>query len=760
MLTRRACLQAAVAPLLSRAVGKADQDDDLTRHVNLTIGTGGHGHTFPGACVPFGAVQLSPDTNTHGWDWCSGYHDTNRSLLGFSHTHLSGTGIGDLLDVLVVPRTGPVRLQPGRPEDPNSGYRSRFSHSDEQARPGYYSVRLRDAGIFAELSATERVGIHRYTFPRSESAHFVIDLAHGYAGRDQAPTRIASADLRVLDGQTLGGGRRVEEWAKGRHLYFAMRFSRPFRQVTLYSNDQAAGEAKQVHGTALKAVVQYGTADGEAVLIKTGISGVSVEGALKNLDAEVPDFDFASVTRKAQAAWQEQLSKIRISTENATWKTIFYSSLYHTMVAPTLFDDVDGRYRGMDGQVHQLPRGAHNYSTFSLWDTYRALHPLYTLMHPERVPDLVNCLIRMGQESPEGAPVWPLQGVETNCMSGYHSAPVIAEAIVKGLPGIDVQGAWAVLSKRANRDDFRGLNLYRKLGFIPSDQIEEAASRTLEYAYDDWAVAAVAQAAGKADDAAKLKARSYNYRNLFDKQGQFMRPRLANGAWAEPFDPKALGHSKRWNDFTECNAWQATFLVQHDVPAYVRWFGGKAAYVKKLDDLFEQSSTLPPGSPPDIAGLVGQYAHGNEPSHHIAYLYVFGGAAYKTQERVRFLLEKWYQDAPDGIAGNEDCGQMSAWYVLSALGFYPVDPVSGNYVLGSPLFESATLRLGGGRELRLSVKRRGTEDVYIQSVAMNGKTQDRAWFSHRSILGGGEMQFEMGTQPNKRFGTDSESMPV
>lgn len=758
MLTRRACLRHALAlpivPTLARAAG-----EDLTRYVNVAIGTGGHGHTFPGACVPFGAVQFSPDTGNHGWDWCSGYHASDRSLVGFSHTHLSGTGIGDLLDVLVVPRTGPIRLQAGSKEQRANTYRSRFSHADEEARPGYYSVLLRDTGIRAELTATDRTGLGRFTFPQSDSAHFLVDLAHGYAGDPSGICRVAGAELRVVDETTIVGSRRVEEWAKGRQIFFAMKFSRPFRRAILYAEDQATG-AQSSQGKHLKAVLEYPTQSAEAILTKTGISGVSIDGALRNLSSEMHGFDFDAVRARAAARWQRELSKIRIETENESWKRIFYSSLYHTMVAPTLFDDVDGQYRGMDGRIHRLDGGAHNYSTFSLWDTYRALHPLYTLTQSERVPDLVNCLIRMAEESPQGAPVWPLQGVETGCMSGYHSAPVIAEALKKQFAGIDAKRAYAAMRPRAMTDDYRGLGLYRKTGFIPADLVDEAASRTLEYAYDDWAVASIAESAGQVNEAKMLRERSRNYRNLFDKNTKFMRPRLANGQWAEPFDPRALGHGSKWHDFTECNSWQATFLVQHTVPEYIRDFGDAENFVRKLDELFDQSSTLPPDSPPDIAGLVGQYAHGNEPSHHIAYLYSYAGAAHKTQLRVRTLLERWYRDDADGIAGNEDCGQMSAWYVLSALGFYPVDPVSGNYVFGSPLFTQAAVELGEGRQLALEARRQKSSDQFIQRVEFNGEPYTRSWFSRKDIQRGGSFVFVMGSEPNPQFGSDPGSRPA
>lgn len=737
--------------------GSTHEGDDLTKFVNIAIGTGGHGHTYPGATVPFGMVQLSPDTYNDGWDWCSGYHYSDNSIMGFSHTHLSGTGVGEMLDFLLMPGTRDAKLVPGTRERPEEGYRSRFSHADEIAEPGYYSVVLRDDDIRAELSATERAGIHRYTFPLGKNSHFILDLAHCYG---ISPGGVLWSELEVKDNDTIVGGRGVARWADGRQIYFAMKFSRPFKDFQIFSEDKGLGRV--VHGakgTNLKCIIEYQTASGDVIYVKTGISGVSAEGALKNLEAEIPDWDFDRVRRAAKESWQRQLSRVRIQTSNQKHREIFYTALYHLMVAPTVFDDVDGHYRGMDGQVHEVPKGLHNYSTFSLWDTFRAAHPLYTIAQSDRVPDFVNCLIRMADESPKGMPVWPLQAIETGAMTGYHSAAVIAEAAVKKFPGVELAKVYGPMKKRAMVDDYRGLGLYRKFNYIPADKEEESASKTLEYAYDDWAVSHVAQLLGAADDAKLLLRRSRNYRNLFDKKTQFIRARLENGEWAEPFDPRGMGHSKQWRDYTEANSWETTFGVQHDVAGLIELFGGREAFLAKLDELFNQSSELPPDAPPDIAGLVGQYAHGNEPCHHIAYLYSYAGAPYKTQARVRQLLETMYRNQPDGLAGNEDCGQMSAWYVISSLGFYAVDPVSGNYVFGSPLYDRAEVDLGQGRKLVIQAKRTSPEDKYIQTVEFNGKPYSKVWFRHADIVNGATIVFTMGPEPNKRFGADEGSFP-
>jgi len=729
--------------------------EDLTRFVKIAIGTGGHGHTYPGATVPFGMVQLSPDTHNEGWDWCSGYHYSDSSIMGFSHTHLSGTGASDMLDFLLMPGTGPAKTTPGSRQNPGEGYRSRFSHDEELAEPGYYSVMLRDYGIRAELSATEHAGIHRYTFPKSDSSHFILDLVHAFGN---AP--VLSANLKIAAPDTITGGRKVKGWAPGREIYFAMQFSKPFVSSEIVSEEKRLDSSvREAQGTSLKCLVHFQTTEGEVILVKTGLSGVSAEGAKKNLEAEIPDWDFDRVRRSAHTAWSKNLSRIRITTSNARHKKIFYTGLYHMMLAPTLFDDVDGQYRGMDSQIHHLPLGLHNYSTFSLWDTFRATHPMHTLCLRDRVPDFVNCLIRMAQQSPDGVPVWPLQAKETGCMTGYHSSSVVAEALTKGFAGIDFNNAYPAFKKRAMQDDYRGLGYYRKLGYIPCEKEEESVSKTMEYAYDDWAVAHIAKAIGEEEDAKHLIERCRNYQNLFDSATGFMRPRWENGQWTAPFDPTEMGHSKKWRDYTESDPWETTFTVQHDPAGLIKLLGGPQAFTEKLDALFTTSSQLPPDAPPDIAGMVGQYAHGNEPCHHMAYLYCYAGAAHKTQDRVRKLLDLEYDDQPDGLAGNEDCGQMSAWYLISSLGFYAVDPVSGNYVFGTPLFERAEVQLEAEKTLVVEAKRNSPSDQYIQSVLFNGKPYTKLWFRHADVASGATIVFTLGSMPNEQFGSGEDATP-
>jgi predicted alpha-1,2-mannosidase len=738
----------------------------LTQWVDVFLGTGGHGHTFPGATVPFGIVQLSPDTGTSGWDHCSGYYRDDRSILGFSHTHLSGTGVGDMMDVLLMPARGTVHTTPGDADVPGSGYRASFSHDDETAEPGYYSVLLKDLGIKAELTATTRVGMHRYQFPADKSNHFVIDLAHGFIDTpDDLPTKtgsskVLSSELHLVGDNTVTGGRRCGQWADGRLIYFAMQFSKPFAGSAIVAEGTPLeADTHDAQGKSIQCVLRYPLEQAGTILVKVGISAVSIEGAMRNLEAEIPGWDFEAVRSAARSAWESELARITIETANTGYRKTFYTAMYHALLAPTTFCDVDGQYRGMDLKVHTLPEGGQNYTTYSLWDTYRALHPMYTLVQRDRVPEMVNSLIRMAEQSPQGVPVWPLQGVETGCMIGYHSAAVIAEAHAKGISGVDYAHAYELWRQRAFVDDYRGLPAYRDSGFVPCDKEPEAVSKTLEYAYDDWAMAHLAGAAGQGGDQKLLRARSRNYKNVFDRSVGFMRGRLQDGSWSGPFDPRGMGHSKQWADFTESNSWEATFLNQHDVKEYMTLFGGEEEFVRKLDHLFNQSSDLPPDAPPDISGMVGQYSQGNEPDHHVAYLYAYAGVPYKTQSRVRSLMTEMYSDAPDGLSGNEDCGQMSAWYIMSALGIYAVDPVSGNYVFGSPLFDTATLDLGNGRKLTIRAPGNGEGSPYMQAVEWNGMPYFKSWIRHQDLMAGGTLVFHMGDRPNKAFGSPPKDRP-
>jgi predicted alpha-1,2-mannosidase len=727
----------------------------VSRYVNPSVGTGGHGHTFYGATVPFGMVQVGPDTMNAGWDHCSGYHNSDESLMGFSHTHLSGTGDGDMLDFLLVPGVGPVRLDPSSLDTPERGYRSRFTHSKEKAVPGYYSVFLRDPEVGVELTATERAALHRYTFPAgADRPHVLLDLLHAYLRRENKGDIVAQASVTAIGSDTLIGARTVNCWIQGRQIYFVARFSTPWSKLTLYSGDQPIN-GSSAEGKALKAGIKFANLN-KPLLIKVAISSVSVEHALANLQAEIPTWDFEGVRERAAKQWERELSRITIEGSERD-KSLFYTSLYHCLIAPTIFSEADGTYYGMDGKFHKLKPGDENFSSYSLWDTYRALHPLFTLIQPERTVQMVNGLIRMANESPSGPPIWPLQGKETFAMTGWHSISVVAEAVAKQFPGIRVHDFLEPIRKIAFSGDYRGHDMYRGLGYIPCDKARESIGNGLDFVYNDWAMARIFAAASDNETAARLLDRAHNYKNFFDRETGFMRPRLADGSWALPFAPNEIGHSSRWRDYTESNPWQATFAVQHDPEGLARLMGGRCKLEAKLDGIFSADPTLPPDAPIDIAGLVGQYAHGNEPSHHIPFLYVYAGAPWKTQERVRFLLEKMYDDQPDGLAGNEDCGQMSAWFVMSAMGLYAVDPVSAVYVLTSPLVRKARVKLAAGRTLEIAVE--SGVGPYIQSVTWNGKLLDRLWISHKELSEGGRLAYRLGTQPNKKLGADAKSLP-
>lgn len=735
---------------------------------DLFIGTGGHGHTFPGPSLPFGMAQLGPDTDNARWDACSGYHRTDGSIMGFSHTHLSGTGIGDMLDVLVVPiarkgRDAPLQLTPGALDNPDGGYRQRFS--DEHAEPGYYRVRL-ESGVRAELTVTERTGLHRYQFP-SGPGHILIDFAHMIRDKSDKGPLIEDASLALGADGELTGSRTVNRWAKGRRIHFAMRLSRRPDRVRFFGDGDkpAVAGATSVTGESLKVALFFDDAGAAPILIKTGLSGVDVAGARAALTAEAAGWDFDAARDAARRSWARELDRVRVKGGTAAQRTIMASALYHCFLAPTLFTDRDGRYMGMDRQVRRAPPGEPAFSTYSLWDTYRALHPVLTLVQPERAAMFTRDLIRQTRESSYGPPVWTLQGVETGTMIGWHSVSVLAEAKAKGIAA-DYAAAWPNVRRRAFDRDFKdsdaslGRGHYMDRGYVPADKVWESVSRTQEYAYDDWAMAVLADAAGARDDAARLRERSRSYRNVIDPSVGFARPKFANGTWWTPYDPIQIGHMPKpwWRDYTEANGWQATFLNQHDVYGLIDLFGGDAVFERKLDAFFNGPSTLPANAPPDISGLVGQYAHGNEPDQHAAYLYAYCGTPWKTQAMVRRLCTEMYRADPDGVIGNDDCGQMSAWFVLSALGFYPVDPVSALYVFGSPLFDEAEVEVGVGRTLRVRASGNGPDSPYVQAVRWNGRPWTHNWIGHADLVKGGELVFDMGSRPS-RFGSAPGDRP-
>ncbi|MBG8555443.1 GH92 family glycosyl hydrolase [Hymenobacter guriensis] len=736
-------------PASSRKTARNSPEASLTRYVDPYIGTDFHGHVFLGANVPFGAVQLGPVNITEGWDWCSGYHYSDSTIVGFAHTHLSGTGIGDLGDVTVMPTTGPVRVTEGRVKHPEQGLVSLFSHQEEQARPGYYAVRLQRYNIKAELTATERVGFHQYTFPKSDASHLIFDLQQGI-GWDLA----TDTHMEQLNDSTLVGYRHSRGWAADQRLWFAAVFSKPIRGFSSVQVLDTLGNTRPAAtGNRIKGVVTFATQAGEKVQLKVGISPVSTAGALANIQAEIPHWNFERVVAQADAAWNRELQKVRVQADEVRLKT-FYTALYHTMIAPSVFNDHNGDYRGTDKQVHKNP-GFTNLTTFSLWDTYRAAHPLFTLLQPERVNDMVSSMLAIYQQQGK-LPVWHLMGNETNCMVGYSAVPVVADAYLKGFKGFDAALAYEAVKATAMRDEF-GLKVVKEQGFIPADSEVESVSKGLEYAIDDWCIAQMARKMGNADDYAYFSKRAKNYANYFDKRVGFMRGRLAQNKWRVPFNPFTSVHEK--SDFTEGNAWQYTWLVPQDVEGLISLLGGEKRFSQKLDSLFLAKGSMGKEASPDISGLIGMYAHGNEPGHHITYLYSYVGQPWKTADKVRFITENFYTTRPDGIIGNEDVGQMSAWHVFSTLGFYPLNPANGTYVFGSPAIRQATLQLAAGKTLTIEAKNNSSANKYIQAVTLNGRAYTKSYITHQELLKGGTLSFEMGPKPSKTWGVAQADRP-
>ncbi|MCI4568153.1 GH92 family glycosyl hydrolase [Lysobacter sp. CFH 32150] len=749
----------------------AQSADSVYAAVDPFIGTGGEGHTFPGAVVPFGMIQLSPDTQIkprkEAYGWAAGYRYDDSSIVGFSHTHFSGTGHSDLGDVLLMPIAGEVKLERGDAKQSGSGYTSRFSHDGEVAEPGYYAVTLDDYAIRAELTASERVGVHRYTFPKGKAAHVLVDLRtsmYDYAGKVQW------SRLRLRADGTVTGFRETRGWAPGRQLYFAMRFSRApsghqfhdTEQDVVYKGfpppaEKTPSQRAQIEGRQLVGAFDFADAPGAQLLVKVSISPVSEDNAIANLDAEVPAWDFDGVRKQARAAWTQALSAIDVDAPEPMRKS-FYTALYHTLMGPSLFMDSDGRYRGPDNAVHQA-KGFRNHSTFSLWDTYRALHPLLTLVQPaQRSNDFVNSLLAARRESPYGVlPVWSFHGLETWCMIGYHAVPVIADAYMKGIRGYDANEALDAMVASASYGPYDGIAQYMELGYVPIDEEGEAASKTLEYAFDDWTIARTAEAMGRNDIAAQFEKRAANWTHAFDPATGFMRARKRDGGFREPFDPTVSGYG---SDYTEGNAWQYSWYVPQDVAGLSAALGGDDKLVAKLDQVFD--AKVDPKTfehMEDITGLIGWYAHGNEPSHHVAYLYAYAGQPWRTQERLKQIMDSQYAPRPDGLAGNDDLGQMSAWFVFTALGFYPVAPGSNEYVIGRPFLPRATLNLPNGKRFSVVAENMDDAHPYAGGVTLNGKPLERSYLRHDEIMAGGELRFVMQATPDKQWATAAGQRP-
>ena len=738
------------------------------QYVNPLIGTQKMGHTYPGATVPFGSVQLSPDTdeqphniggkyNPDAYRYCAGYQYDDKTIVGFSHTHFSGTGHSDLGDFLIMPTVGELQLEPGTKDDPSSGFRSAFSHDTETAEPAYYKVLLDDDNILAEMTATTRVGMHQYTFPATDKAHIILDLMHGIYNYDD---KNVWTFVRVEGDRRIVGYRQTNGWARTRTVYFAMEFSKPFKNYGFknFAKEDYKGfwrkfdqtkNFPEAAGKQLRAYFDFDTKANEKVLVKFSLSPVSTDGAVANMTAEIPDWDFERVKRQGQADWDRELGKVSATMLNEGEMTNFYTALYHTFLSPTVYMDVDGQYKGLDQNVHKA-NGFTNYTTFSLWDTYRALHPFFNIIQPKRNRDMINSMLAHHDQSVHKMlPVWSHYANENWCMIGYHSVSVIADAIVKGnAEGVDGNRALQAMAQTARTKYYDGLEYYIDLGYVPEDKNSSSVSKTLEYAYDDWAIAQTAKKLGNAEIYDEFIKRSENWRNVYDASSGFMRPKMSDGKFRANFDPLKT-HDQ---GFIEGNAWNYSLYVPHQPAEMIEMMGGKDKFSAHLDELFTMH--LPDeffAETEDITreGIIGNYVHGNEPAHHAAYLYNWTNDPWKTQERVRMIMKNQYHPTPDGLGGNDDCGQMSAWYLFTALGFYPVAPGSDEYSLGSPSVKKAVLNLENGKTFSIEAIDQSDKNVYVNRVLLNGKPLTRRILKHSDVIKGGKLVFYMSDKPIK-----------
>lgn len=744
----------------------AQNSENYIQYVNPLIGTQKMGHTFPGATVPFGAVQLSPDTdqqphniggkyNKDAYKYCAGYQYDDREIVGFSHTHFSGTGHSDLGDFLIMPTLGELQLEPGTKGNPNSGFRSAFSHANETAEPNYYKVLLEDHGILAEMTTTTRVGMHQYTFPASDNAHIILDLMHGIYNYDD---KNVWTFVRVESDRRIVGYRQTNGWARTRTVYFAMEFSKPFKNYGFknYEKQDYKGfwrkfdqtkNFPEAAGKQIRAYFDFQTAKDEKIQVKFALSPVSTEGALNNLKTETPDWDFEKVKRAGQADWNRELGKVAVTADTRGDMVNFYTALYHTFLSPTVYMDADGKYKGLDQNVHTA-KGFTNYTTFSLWDTYRALHPWFNIVQPRRNREMVNSMLaHYDQSVHKMLPVWSHYANENWCMIGYHSVSVVSDAIVKGnVEGIDSNRALDAMVQTAHTKYYDGLEYYMKLGYVPDDKNSSSVSKTLEYAYDDWAIAQAAKKLNRKSIADEFSKRAANWKNVYDASVGFMRPKMSDGKFREKFDALQT-HDQ---GFIEGNAWNYSLYVPHQPDEMIAMMGGRQKFVKYLDELFTMN--LPDeffAETEDITreGIIGGYVHGNEPAHHAAYLYNWTDAPHKTQERVRMILKHQYKPTPDGLGGNDDCGQMSAWFLFSSLGFYPVAPGNDQYSLGSPAIKTAVLKLENGKTLSIEAQNQSDKNVYVQKVTVNGRELNRTYITHAEIMNGGKIVFLMSDKP-------------
>lgn len=714
---------------------KGQEMEDLTQFVDPRIGTGGHGHVFYGANVPYGFIQLGPTSIPQSWDWVSGYHVSDSTVIGFPHTHLSGTGIGDLHDINVMPVVGEVTYSRGDASSYKTGLWSYSNRSKEVVTPGYYRTHLSRYNVDVELTATKRVGFHKYTFLGNESPAIVFDMVNGGCW-----DKTTEAVIRVVNDSTVSGYRYSKGWADDQRVFFRAEFSRKFDNVEFIVNDSVK-EGDMAKGAQLFARVNFAAGNQEPVYMKVALSPTSEEGAQLNMQTELSGWDFEKTIADAKAAWNKELNKVKVYTTDEASKKIFYTSLYHTLFAPSEFCDVNGDYYGADKQMHK-GEGFVNYTTFSLWDTYRAAQPLMTILHPEKMSDVINTMLHIHQQQGK-LPVWHLMGCETNCMVGNPGVPVVADAILKDIKGFDTELAFKALKESSMLPE-RGMEHRIEYGFIPADKMTEAIAYDMEYAIADWAVAQAAQKLGKQEDYEYFLKRSKSYKNYFDASTGFMRGKMLDGSWRTPFSPYASSH--RDDDYCEGNAWQYTWLVPHDVEGLVECFGSKEAFVNKLDSLFLANGDMGEASSPDISGLIGQYAHGNEPSHHTVYLYTLVGQPWKTADRIKEILHTMYTDQPDGLSGNEDVGQMSAWYILSSFGFYQVEPAGGKFVFGYPNFDKVEITVPAGKFV-IERENKGQQNNYIQGIVLNETEYKKPWIEYADIMKGGELKFLMGDEP-------------
>lgn len=743
--------------------------ENLASYVKPIIGTQRMGHTYPGATVPFGMVQLSPDTDTLPYEmngkyngdvykYCAGYQYEDKTIVGFSHTHFSGTGHSDLGDFLIMPTVGELQLNPGTADNPRSGFRSAFSHDNETAEAGYYKVKLDDDNILAELTATNRVGFHQYTFPKSDQSHIILDLMYGIYNYED---KNVWTFVRVENDTLITGYRQTNGWGRTRTVYFAMAFSKPFyqygnknfskRQVYqgFWRKFDQTKNFPEMAGKQLRAYFDFKTTEGEKIKIKFALSSVSTEGALLNLRTEAPGWNFEQVKQQAQDAWNKELAKITIQAKNKDDKENFYTSMYHAFLSPITYMDVDGSYRGLDQNIHKA-RNFTNYTIFSLWDTYRALHPFFNLVQPSRNADMIKSMLaHYDQSAQHMLPVWSHYANENWCMIGYHSVSLIADAVIKGNAPFDANKALDACVATARHGSYDGLSYYMSMGYVPEDKNGSSVSKTLEYAYDDWSIAQMAKKLGRTDIYDEFSKRAQYFKNVYDASIGYMRPRMSDGSFRKEFDVLST-HNQ---GFIEGNAWNYSLYVPHEPVQLIDMMGGKKRFVEHLDSLFTMH--LPDkyfAETEDITrdGIIGNYVHGNEPSHHVPYLYNWAGQSWKTQERVRMILKKQFRPTPDGLGGNDDCGQMSAWYIFTALGFYPVAPGSDQYSIGSPAVDGAIIQLENGKSFVIEAQNQSDKNVYVQKMILNGQPLNRLYLTHSDITDGGKLVFVMGEKPKKK----------